>query len=313
MLCRLAGFLVLGFASLLSQETPSEGKVPQPGDPKEQSSLLWEKPVVIAHLSDTHLGMKRAPDAADTLMQAVEMINLRHPDAVILTGDIGDQYEESWTKAREIFKELKAPIFYLPGNHDDTTKTQERYKKIFHSNYYSFDVRFVHFVALDSQLLGNWENIDSETPEVVYREDADSAEKMLQWIEKDGAELKSRQAKDPRLGKVTVAVQHVPPDRNRTGAPDARPYWVLHEPWSTRELAALRGIGVTHIFAGHWHKGINYSKDGFKYHIAPATSWSPSSPLGFYIHSISSNGDVQTTVVYLRVDDPPSKNLRAAK
>jgi 3',5'-cyclic AMP phosphodiesterase CpdA len=41
----------------------------------------------VAQISDTHIGDKHAPHAAEHLRHAVDMINDRHPDVVILSGD----------------------------------------------------------------------------------------------------------------------------------------------------------------------------------------------------------------------------------
>jgi len=54
------------------------------------------------------------------------MINARHPDAVILSGDIPEEREQ----AKTILKALAAPIYYVPGNHDiGDTNSLERYRK----------------------------------------------------------------------------------------------------------------------------------------------------------------------------------------
>jgi len=45
--------------------------------------------VTVAQISDTHIADKHAPHAAENLRHAVDMINDRKPDAVILSGDIG--------------------------------------------------------------------------------------------------------------------------------------------------------------------------------------------------------------------------------
>ncbi|HZD93347.1 MAG TPA: hypothetical protein VE133_03775, partial [Candidatus Sulfotelmatobacter sp.] len=42
--------------------------------------------VTIAQISDTHLGEPQAPHAAENLRRTVDMVNARHPDAVVLSG-----------------------------------------------------------------------------------------------------------------------------------------------------------------------------------------------------------------------------------
>jgi predicted MPP superfamily phosphohydrolase len=116
--------------------------------------------VTIAQLSDTHLGEKRAPHAADNLRKAVDMINARHPDAVILSGDIGESREE-WEHARKILKDLKPRLYYVPGNHDVHSDDVERYREVFGKDYYRFNVKNIDFIVIDSQLLGNFDNYEA--------------------------------------------------------------------------------------------------------------------------------------------------------
>src|ERR1041385_8897973 len=65
--------------------------------------LAGHAQVVIAQISDTHLGEPQAPHAFDNLRRTVDMVNARHPDAVIVSGDVGENYEQ-WLIARGILK-----------------------------------------------------------------------------------------------------------------------------------------------------------------------------------------------------------------
>lgn len=243
--------------------------------------------ITIAQLSDLHLGMTAHPGSEQRLQQAVAMLQGQHLDAVIVTGDIGDHFEQSWKEAREMLSALKAPVYYVPGNHDLTAKTVSRYERFFGHDYYTFSVKGIHFVALDSQLLGNFSHFESRQPELPAKEDQQPAEKMLEWLN------------HLHFSGPVIAVQHVPPDRpSPHTSPDDKPYWILHDPWRTRELQALRKLGVKDVLAGHWHQGTIYEADGFTFHIAPATSWSPKSKLGFAIHTISGSGRVNTKFIY---------------
>jgi len=243
--------------------------------------------VTVAQLSDVHIDMPDHPGSEARLQQAINMIQNRHVDAVIVSGDIGDNFEPSWNKAKAMLDSLKLPVYYVPGNHDDMAKTTSRYTSVFAQNYYTFEVKGIQFVAIDSQLLGNFSNFQSTTPLSIHKEDEPAAEKMLAWL--NGLHFQ---------GPV-IAVQHVPPDRpSPKSSPDDKPYWILHDPWRSRELEALRKLGVKDILAGHWHQGAVYDVDGLAVHVAPATSWSPNSPIGFALHVIGRDGTVKTEFVY---------------
>ncbi len=241
----------------------------------------------IAHLSDLHIGLTSHPGSEQRLKEAIELIGQRKVDAVIVSGDIGDQFEQSWKTAKSLLAGLNVPVYFVPGNHDDTAKTVSRYTAVMGENYYTFEVGGIHFVALDSQLLGNFSDFRSSVPLKVGEEDQPAAVRMLAWL--DGL----------RLAGPVIALQHVPPNRpSAETSPDEKPYWILGEPWRTRGLDGLRKLGVKDILAGHWHQGTIYQADGFTIHVAPATSWSPKSPLGFAVHSISREGKVTTEFVY---------------
>src|ERR1700756_2186259 len=70
--------------------------------------------ITVVQISDTHIGEQHAPHAAKNLQQAVDMINSRHPDAVILSGDIGEN-PRGWDEAKSFLKKLKSPLYYVPG------------------------------------------------------------------------------------------------------------------------------------------------------------------------------------------------------
>jgi predicted MPP superfamily phosphohydrolase len=266
--------------------------------------------VVIAQISDFHIDLARAPGAEDQLRKAVEMINARSPDAVVVSGDIGDKAEESWKKAQAILLGLHSKFYVLPGNHDVNAKTVDKYRAVFGDDTYRFEVNGQPFVAIDSQLLGSWEHFESAQPEPVPAEAESQADALLDTLTRFGSGVCAFSDRDcvqwnwDRDRRGLIAIQHVPPDRPPKTSPDEKPYWILHDPWRTRELELLRKLHVKHILAGHWHKGIVYEVDGFTIHVAPATSWSPESPLGFALHTITADGKVNTEFVYF--DEQPS-------
>ena len=97
--------------------------------------------VTIAQLSDTHLGEEHSPQADANLRQAVKMVNGRHPDAVILSGDIGENEKER-EQVKITLKILNAPVYNVPGNHDiRNTKDLESYRTQCGPDYYHCQVR----------------------------------------------------------------------------------------------------------------------------------------------------------------------------
>jgi 3',5'-cyclic AMP phosphodiesterase CpdA len=248
--------------------------------------------ITVAQISDTHIGDKHAPHAADNLKRAVEMINARRPDAVILSGDIGEN-PRAWDEAKSILKKLKSPLYYVPGNHDVHSSDVERYRSAFGKDYYDFEVKNVRFVVIDSQLLGNYDVFGAKIPEPLPATTEEESEHMLAWANGLGEKA------EKRAGGVVIGVQHIPVFHDG-GFPDPKPYWVISEPYRSREMKALRELGIKHMLVGHWHNGRVFEREGITWHVAPATSWLPwGGELGFAMHTITPNGDVRTEFVGL--------------
>src|SRR5581483_9789715 len=127
--------------------------------------------LVVAQISDTHIGLAKAPNAPEQLRRVVEMVNQRRPDVVLVTGDIGER-PDAWRQAREILGRLQAPVKYIPGNHDVNGRNEARYVQVFGANYYAFRMRNVTFFMLDSQLLGNYDRFEAHSPEPMSPEAA---------------------------------------------------------------------------------------------------------------------------------------------
>ena len=247
---------------------------------------------IIVQISDTHLGDKHAPHAANNLKQAVEMINARRPDAVVLSGDIGEN-PQAWDEAKSILKKLKPPLYYVPGNHDVHSNDVERYRNVFGKDYYTFDVKGVTFVVVDSQLLGNFDVYEARQPMPLPPETEDDSERMLSWL----AGLADRD--DGRPKRAIIGVQHIPMFRDGN-FPDPKPYWVINDPYRSQELKVLHELGIKDMLVGHWHNGRVFREEGITWHVAPSTAWLPwGGELGFAVHTISADGGVKTEFVEL--------------
>ena len=263
--------------------------------------------IVIAQISDTHLGLARAPEAAENLRWVVEQVNQRHPDAVIVTGDIGER-PQAWEQAKQILEGLKADnILYIPGNHDDTADNVGRWREFWGPDYGEFHIKWITIFGLDSQLLSNFDNFDAHEVQPLSAKGQQEERKMLDWFAKQIDDEKHEEAAHPEKKTVVFAMQHVPISRADGGRfpNDPKPYWTVQDPGRSEELELLHRLGVKDMFVGHWHAGMNYKADGINYHVAPATSWSPfSDKLGFALHTIKRDGSVKTELVYIPGANP---------
>jgi DNA repair exonuclease SbcCD nuclease subunit len=256
--------------------------------------------VTVAQISDTHLGEKHSPHAADNLRTAVKMINERRPDAVILSGDIGEN-PKAWDEAKSILKGLKAPLYYAPGNHDVHSSDVERYREAFGKDYYTFRVKDITFVVINSQLLGNYDSYDAKQPPALPPQTEKEAEGMLQWL----SNVKEEEERRDRKGHHQfIGIQHIPVFHDDR-FPDPKPYWAVSDPYRSKEMKLLHKMGIKHMLVGHWHNGRVFEREGITWHVAPATSWLPwGGELGFAMHSISQDGDVKTEFIPLPGGEP---------
>ncbi len=246
--------------------------------------------VRVAQLSDIHLELNKAPEAREHLIRAIDLINERRPDAVVVTGDIGET-PRAWDDARRLLRGLKAPVYYVPGNHDVHTFDLERYRAAFGKDYYSFRLKHVTFVVVDSQLLGNYDQFGTPTPQPLPPQTERESRKMLDWM-RDGAGTLG----DP---DIVIGLQHIPAYRS-ADFPDAKPYWIITDPYRSREIDLLHALNIRHVLAGHWHLARLFDADGITWHVGPATSWLPwGGQLGFAMHTINSDGSVDTEFVDL--------------
>lgn len=253
-------------------------------------NLAPATPIVIAQISDTHLGETRAPHAAQNLRLAVQMINSRQVDAVVLTGDIGESAKD-WQTAKAILNDLSTLLYFAPGNHDVHTKDVSRYRAIFGDDYYGFAIRNIDFIVIDSQLLGNYESYAATTPPPLPPETEQESRTMLHWLASQTTNEK---------GRVAIGLQHIPPVRDGDFPPDTKPYWVISEPYRSREITLLHDLGIKHMLVGHWHNGRVFQWEGITWHVGPSTSWLPwGGQLGFAIHTITPDGNVKTEFVNL--------------
>jgi 3',5'-cyclic AMP phosphodiesterase CpdA len=279
--------------------------------------------VRIAQISDTHIGEQHSPHAFDNLRRTVDMVNSRHPDAVIVSGDMGEN-PEAWDKAKGILKWLHAPVYYAPGNHDVHSKDLDRYRSAFGRDYYRFQVKGVTFLVIDSQLLGNYDMFEAHTPPPLPPRMEDESERMLGWLKNQGragdadqdprgrdSDDDSRDDDRDRRGDrddrshgrgIIIGVQHIPVFRDGDFPPDTKPYWVVSDPYRSREMEILHRIGVRHMLVGHWHNFRVFNREGITWHVGAATSWLPwGGELGFVMHTITADGDVRSEFVPLGV------------
>ena len=211
------------------------------------------RPFLLAQLSDPHIGGEWFDDqSVARLAAAVESVRAvrPQPDAVLVSGDLADHAtDEEYEQLRELCAPLQAPLYVLPGNHDD--------RRALHRHFgvpggdgepvcYSVDLGPLRLVVLDTTRPG----------EASGALEGD----QLDWLD---AEL----AAAPR--QMTLIAMHHPP--LITGVPA----------WDEIGLAASdrRALGdvierhgqVRRLACGHFHRTMTGELAGRSVLVVPST------------------------------------------
>lgn len=81
--------------------------------------------MILAHISDLHIGQDRNDDGARALRRAREVVERLNRidgdlDGVLVTGDLADHGSpEEYEAVRELLAMLRFPVLTCPGNHDE--------------------------------------------------------------------------------------------------------------------------------------------------------------------------------------------------
>ena len=207
-----------------------------------------------AIVSDTHI---RPPSESsspwrtnlltnDRARWVVEKLNSHRLDLVIHLGDVVHPvphlltYGSASMVANEIMGRIKAPLFYVPGNHDVgdkdnptvpsyvvTESYQEKFVEYYGPLYQSFDHRGVHFVLINSPILGSGLPHEAQQRE---------------WLEADLEE---------HSGSRVHLFSHYPPYIYTPCEPSN--YDNIDDPARMWLLGLLEEHGIEAFFAGHVH------------------------------------------------------------
>ena len=77
-----------------------------------------EKPTKICHLSDIHLGAIYQKNFCQKIINIIN--NKIKPDIIVITGDLMDSSLKPNIQSLKPFEQIKVPILYITGNHEET-------------------------------------------------------------------------------------------------------------------------------------------------------------------------------------------------
>ena len=112
---------------------------------------------LIAQISDIHA--KPGGRSLAALERALEWLKVAEPDALILSGDIGNPpWPESYPLVRDALEEVSCPLLMVPGNKDDRAAMREVFADMGWEDEGPLNIALtigdVHVVGLDVQVPG---------------------------------------------------------------------------------------------------------------------------------------------------------------
>jgi 3',5'-cyclic AMP phosphodiesterase CpdA len=236
---------------------------------------------IVAQISDTHVSDRvradgRRPDEA--LQRALELAGEERVALILITGDlVADAKPAEYAVLRAILQGAPAPVFLMPGNHDD----RDEIRRAFPEHAYLPTTGKLHYVVDEGPI--RLAALDCIVPEQVHGEF--SAED-LHWL-------------DARLGEAaqrpTIVALHHPPFPTQDHVFDTI---CLRRPEPFAEVVA-RHPQVERVLCGHYHRATVARFGRTMGVIAPSTAWAfqislgenappvlrqKQQPLGFALH-----------------------------
>lgn len=190
-------------------------------------------------------------DAEDVVTQNehfignIQRTNAAGADFAVIVGDLIHGYtddaeliDRQWNAYDAVCKRFEIPYYSVAGNHDIwDRRSQDVWLERLGPLYFSWDHKGSHFIALNSEVVGEMDRITGA---------------QLEWLKQDLEEAKAA----PR---IFVFVH--------------KPLWAYEaaeseeqNQWSRDVHPLLAGHGVDTVFAGHWHHyTLHPEQDGVRY------------------------------------------------
>jgi 3',5'-cyclic AMP phosphodiesterase CpdA len=205
------------------------------------------KPFLLVQLSDPHIGANwNGGDPRAALEAAIDSVRRLPdaPDAVLVSGDLAENAADAeYELIRELLAQLDAPLYVLPGNHDDPERLRAHFTATADD---VVDLGPVRLLLLDSTTPG--------------QDTGDFTTAQLAWLHNTLAADRSKPA---------ILALHHPP--LVTGMPSADQMGVGEQ--SRQALARIveRHPQLKRIVAGHVHRAIVGELGGCSVVSAPST------------------------------------------
>ena len=225
-----------------------------------------------AYISDTHLYDRGVTHRFVTsVMKAVEDVNALdpQPDFVFFGGDLAQLGRAGeLALGRELLGEVRAPLRMIVGEHDWYLDMGEKWREFFGPDFYSFDHKGIHFVALNSVVEKDFWTAKGYTPEERMAIVAGLDDNRQSPFEV-GTEQRAWLAKD--LAGVDTKTPIVVFSHS--------PLYKLYKPWNfwtddAEEVQKLfRRFKTVSVIHGHTHQLLTNRIGNMQFHGMLSTAW----------------------------------------
>ncbi len=154
--------------------------------------------VTDAHYADSApRGTRFYKESVAKMTECVDFMNVKKVDFLIELGDFKDQVDPANEKEtltyleaiEQIFQHFRGPRYHVLGNHDVDSISKEQFLTrventgiLSESNYYSFDLKELHFVVLDANYMADGSDYDHGNFDWT---DTNISQKELDWFKND--------------------------------------------------------------------------------------------------------------------------------
>jgi len=217
--------------------------------------------LAFAQISDSHMGFNKAAnqDVAATLQTAIDRINALpvQPEFILHTGDITHLSKtQEFDAVEQLLKRLRAPVHYVPGEHDVLVDNGREYQERFGkgakgAGWYSFDQKGVHFIGLVNV-------VDLKAGGL-----GQLGKDQLEWLEDDVHKLST--------STPIVVFAHIP-------------LWSVYPEWgwgtddAAQALSYLKRFGSVSVLNGHIHQVMQKVEGNVTFHTAMSTAFPQPAP-----------------------------------
>lgn len=216
--------------------------------------------MLIAQISDPHITARGMPafdgsDAVAAVERAVAHVNALRPaaDAVLATGDLTDEGRpEEYAVLRETLAGLKAPVYLVPGNHDEREAMHAAFAD---AGYWPEEGAFLHYTVEEHPV----RLIGLDTTVLPRAAGGAMCAERLAWLD-------ARLAEEPE--RPTLIFMHHPPAKTGHALMDSM--WC--EGGDAMAEVVRRHPQVMRVVCGHMHRAVTLDWAGTTLCVAPSVT-----------------------------------------